>query len=389
MQRPDYPADSPRLTENTRQAVASRTSWVSAWVNIVLSAGQILMGVFAHSQGLIADGLHSLSDLIADFVVLLANKHSHKAADEDHQYGHARFENAASLALGVILLIVAAGMLWGAVGKIQNHENIARVHASALWVAVIAIVAKESLFRYMLREAKRVNSSMLIANAWHARSDAASSVVVLLGVGGNLAGFPVLDPLAALIVAFVVGRMGWSFSWDALNDLMDRALPEEDVHKIQEALRSTPGVLDVHDLRTRKMGDMALVDAHLEVAPRISVSEGHNVAVRARSAVLAHFPVLDVQIHIDPREAIASIGPELPSRDQVLDLLTSALPGLDPQQWDITLHYIDGRLNVAMQLEPAAPGVDDFAVRAFLSARLAVPVDLSVWRRELPTATEQ
>lgn len=382
MQRSDHPLESPGLTSELRQSVASRTSWVSAWVNLVLGAGQIVVGVFAHSQGLIADGLHSLSDLVADFVVLFANKHSHKAADDDHQYGHARFENAASLALGVILLVVAAGMLWGAVGKIQNHELIPKVHAIALWIAVIAIVTKESLFRYMLREAKRVNSSMLVANAWHARSDAASSVVVLVGVAGNLAGYPVLDPLAAVIVAVVVGRMGWSFSWDALNDLMDRALPLDDVHKIRQALETTPGVLDVHDLRTRKMGDQALVDAHLEVAPRISVSEGHHIAVLARQAVLAHFPVLDVQIHIDPREQTESIDPRLPAREQVLGVLASALTQLSPCDWDITLHYVDGRLSVALQLAAEGATVDEIALRTYLNTTLGVPVDLTVWRRE-------
>ena len=128
-----------------------------------------------------------------------------------------------------------------------------------------ALVAKELLFRYMLSVAKRVKSSMLVANAWHARSDAASSLVVGIGIIGNLAGYPILDPIAALIVGFMVARMGWSFGWDALHDLMDRSVDEQEVAAIRRTLGETPGVRSVHDVRTRKMGDMIVVDAHIEV----------------------------------------------------------------------------------------------------------------------------
>jgi cation diffusion facilitator family transporter len=169
-------------------------------VNLVLSTIQIVVGVLAKSQGLIADGIHSLSDLVADFVVLFANHHSQKDADEGHPYGHHRFETAASLVLGLLLLGVGVGMVWSAVVKLENPEAIAQVHVIALWVAGAALVGKELLFRYMLAVAKRVKSSMLVANAWHARSDAASSLVVGIGIAGNLAGYPILDPIAALIV---------------------------------------------------------------------------------------------------------------------------------------------------------------------------------------------
>ena len=199
-----------------RAAAASRSTWVSVGVNAVLSTTQIVVGVLAKSQGLIADGVHSLSDLVADFVVLFANQASQKEADEDHPYGHHRFETAASLALGVILLAVGVGMLGSAAIKLENPETIAEVHIIALWVALGALVAKELLFRYMLKVATRVKSSMLVANAWHARSDAASSLVVSVGIVGNLMGYPILDPIAALIVGFMVAKMGWSFGWRIL-----------------------------------------------------------------------------------------------------------------------------------------------------------------------------
>jgi cation diffusion facilitator family transporter len=287
-------------TPAERAKAASRTTWVSVMVNIVLSATQIAVGIFAKSQGLVADGIHSLSDLVADFVVLLAGHHSQKDADQDHPYGHQRFENAASLVLGLLLLGVGVGMVWSAVVKLETPDSIPTAHISALWVALAALVAKELLFRYMLQVAKLVKSSMLVANAWHARSDAASSLVVGLGLIGNLMGYPLLDPIAALIVGIMVGKMGWGFGWDALHDLMDRAVNVEEVEAIRTTLRETPGVAGVHDVRTRKMGDMVVVDAHIEVDALLTVEQGHNIAVAARAAVMRRHRVLNLMTHVDP-----------------------------------------------------------------------------------------
>ena len=287
-------------TSQQRATAAARSTWVSVWVNLVLSSIQIVVGIFAKSQGLIADGIHSLSDLVSDFVVLFAGHHSQKDADIDHPYGHHRFENAASLVLGLLLLSVGAGMVWSAVSKLETPASIATAHVSALWVAFGALAAKELLFRYMLRVAKQVKSSMLVANAWHARSDAASSLVVGLGLVGNLMGYPLLDPIAALIVGLMVGKMGWSFAWDALHDLMDRAIDEEEVQAIRQTLMETPGVAGVHDVRTRKMGDMVVADAHIEVDASLTVEEGHNIAVAARLAVMQRHRVLNLMTHVDP-----------------------------------------------------------------------------------------
>lgn len=295
--------DDTEDTEHTpqeRAAAASRSTWVSVVVNLVLSTVQIVVGVWAKSQSLIADGIHSLSDLVADFVVLFANHHSQKDADEDHPYGHQRFETAASLVLGLLLLAVGVGMVWSAVVKLENPESVPQVHSAALWVAGGALVGKELLFRYMLAVAKKVKSSMLVANAWHARSDAASSLVVGVGIAGNLAGYPILDPIAALIVGFMVGKMGWEFGWDAMHDLMDRAVDEQEVQAIRQTLLDTPGVAGVHDVRTRKMGDMVVVDAHLEVDAQITVEEGHDIAVEARQRVMQRHRVLNLMTHVDP-----------------------------------------------------------------------------------------
>ena len=296
-----HPLDDPESVDPAlRQRVARRSTMVSVVVNIVLTVAQLAAGIWAHSQALVADAIHSLSDLLSDFLVLLVNRHSHKAADDDHHYGHQRYETAASLVLGLLLTVVAVGMLWGAIDRLTHAEDIPKVQALALYVAVGTLLAKEALFRYMLAGAEKVRSSMLVANAWHARSDAASSLVVALGILGNLLGYPLLDPVAALIVGLMVMRMGLSFAWDALNDLMDRAASQDQIDRIHETLLQTPGVRGVHDLRTRKMGDLILVDAHIEVDGRLSVREGHDIALQARQRVMAKLPVLNVQTHLDP-----------------------------------------------------------------------------------------
>lgn len=287
-------------TQAARQRAAGRSTWVSVGVNLLLTGLQVLVGILAQSQGLIADGIHSLSDLVSDFLVLFVSAHSKREADASHPYGHHRFENAASLALGLILLGVGAGMLVSAVGKLQHPEAIAQVHGLALWVAAAALVAKEGLFRYMLAVARRVKSSMLVANAWHARSDAASSLVVAVGIIGNLMGYPLLDPIAALVVGVMVIRMGWSFGWDALHDLMDRGVDEAELSRIETTIRETPGVRGVHDLRSRKMGDMILLDAHLEIDARLTVAESHDIALDARRRVMTGHRVLNVMTHVDP-----------------------------------------------------------------------------------------
>jgi cation diffusion facilitator family transporter len=295
----DDPEDSLH-TPAERSAAGTRSTWVSVGVNLILTITQVLLGTLAKSQGLVADGIHSLSDLVADFVVLFAGHHAKKDVDEDHPYGHQRFETAASLVLGVLLLAVGVGMLWSAFRKLEEPGLVQQVHVLALWVSGGALIAKELLFRYMLSIAKRVKSNMLVANAWHARSDAASSLVVGIGIIGNLAGFPILDPIAALIVGFMVTKMGWGFAWDALHDLMDRSVDEKEVAAIRQTLADTPGVKNVHDLRTRKMGDMIVVDVHIEVDAQISVDVGHNIAVQARQRVLMRHRVLNLMTHVDP-----------------------------------------------------------------------------------------
>ena len=339
-----------------KHLVARKSTFVSIALNTVLMTLQIVIGVIAHSQALVADGVHSLADLVSDFVVLIANRHSGVKPDADHNYGHSRYETVASLFLGALLIAVGVGMLWRAGTRLADLQDIPAVHLSALAVAVLVLVSKEGLFRYVLREAQRVRSAMLIANAWHARSDAASSLVVALGILGSLAGVRLLDPIAAAIVGFMVARMGWTFGWDALQDLSDRALDDDAAADVRTLLMSTAGVRDVHELRTRKMGDFALVDAHILVDPLISVSEGHYIAELARARVLNDSRVLDALIHVDPEnDALARPPVNLPPREQVVAVVDAALAAQGERAAAVNIHYLSTGLDVDVTLPASAP----------------------------------
>lgn len=333
-----------------RQHAIRRSTGVSIAVNLVLSVLQLLVGWLAHSQALIADGLHTLSDLVADGVVLLASHEAGKGADDGHPYGHGRFENFASLVLGGLLLTVGIGMAWSAVGKLQQPGQIGAVHQAALYLALLALVGKELLFRYMLRVARLLKSSLLIANAWHARSDAASSLVVAVGVAGNLAGWPLFDALAALLVGLMIMRMGWQFSYAAFSDLTDRALDAATQGELRQALLQTPGVNGIHRLRSRRMGDQALLDVHLLVDPDLSVSEGHYIAERARQILLTRREVLDVLVHIDPEDddLVASCT-QLPGRE-VIEADLRPLLQLAGDNGKLSLHYLNGMLDAELRL---------------------------------------
>jgi len=298
MQSPTKKSDKENILN--KKNAAKKSTLVSVLVNIILATAQIFIGISSGSNGLVADGIHSISDLFSDFVVLFANHHGNKDADEDHHYGHQRFETAASLFLGLSLLAVGLIMLWGAGHKIIFPVATTSIHIQALWVAIAAIATKEILFRYMLKIATELRSKMLVANAWHARSDAASSLIVAIGIFGALMGYPVLDLIGALIVGLVITKMGFKFAWDSLHDLMDRAASEEENIKIYQIIKATENVVGCHDLKTRKMGDMILVDVHIEVSGDLTVREGYDIGENVRRRVTSEPSVLDIMIHIDP-----------------------------------------------------------------------------------------
>lgn len=352
----------------SRHSEGRRITWISVGVNFVLTIIQIVVGWISHSQSLIADAMHTLSDIVADGFVLYANRKGAEAADAEHPYGHGRYETAASLVLGLLLAVTGGGILLAAAERLANIDSVPPVGQAAMWAALFTLAAKELLFRYMLRIAERLRSPMLIANAWHARADALSSLVVAVGIGGALLGFPFADALAAIIVGAMIVRVGLRFGWDALQELIDTGLDAEEVEAIRSTLEATPGVIDLHELRTRRMAHQVLVDAHIQVSPRISVSEGHRIAEHARARVLgAHTEVLDVLVHIDPEcDLPALAGPNdlshsaLFGRDAAVRALGDLL-GTELDDGAVVLHYLGRRMEADVIL-PAALTTDAAAL---------------------------
>ena len=339
------------IANETRLAAGQRSTRMSILANILLGMIQVSIGVIGHSQGLLADGLHSVSDLLSDFMVLFANRHGNRLADKGHPYGHGRIETAATVILSLMLVLLGAGLLWRAIFHLQSGSMLPRVLPATLAVALFTILIKEILYRYMVRIARSVRSQLLMANAWHARSDAASSLVVALGLVGNLAGYRFFDPVAAIIVAFLIIRMGWSLGFHAFTELVDTALDEESVAAIRQTLMNTPGVHDVHELRTRRMANQALIDAHILVAPRISVSEGHFISELARHRVLAAHDALDVLVHIDPEDdTLYPASTKLPLRDELLEFINKNT-GCGLTSDDIMLHYLGGQIEIMIVID--------------------------------------
>ncbi|HEY5602345.1 MAG TPA: cation diffusion facilitator family transporter [Gammaproteobacteria bacterium] len=337
-----------------RYRETKRVTLLSAVINLFLSFITIVVGYISHSQSLIADGIHTLSDLISDGMVLIAAKHSHRVADENHPYGHGRIETVVTVALGLLLIVVAGGIAVDAVRRILEPAFLMQPGILALIVAATSIAVKEFLYHYTLRVGNKVNSRMLKANAWHHRSDAISSVIVLVGVGGTMLGFQYLDALAAIGVAAMIIKIGWGLCVQSVRELVDTALERETVESINNTIMHVDGVRQLHSLRTRRMGGEALVDVHVLVNPKLSVSEGHQIGEKVREQVVKHIDeVTDVMVHIDPEDdEMMARGDHLPLRQTIIKKLKqswSNIPEADLID-NITLHYLDGKIHVEVTL---------------------------------------
>ena len=359
-----------------RYEAGRRGTLVSIGANLVLTLAQIVIGVIGNSQALVADGMHTLSDLITDFMVLFALKFGRKAADAEHPYGHGRIETAVTMLLGAILTAVAVGITLRAGMRLGAAEAFITPAVATLWVAVVTLFAKEALFHYTMRVAVRYDSNMLRANAWHHRSDAISSLIVVVGIGGSLFGFVYLDSVAAIVVAFMVAKVGVDLTWQALRELVDTALAQEDIEAIRRTILTTGGVKALHLLRTRRVGGRALVDVHIIVDERLSVTEGHQISETVRARLMNEITrVADAMVHIDTEEDIS--GPtclDLPLRDEVLKRLERYFKDIPAARRieRVTLHYIERHIDLELLLPLAA--VADAAEAGRLVARLKAAV---------------
>lgn len=336
--------------KEVRYQVTRKVTVVGAVVNLLLAICKILFGWIAQSQALIADGLHSLSDLLSDFMVYFAASLAKQAPDADHPYGHGRFETAATHGLGLLLVLIAIGIIWDAGKRLFAPDDLLQPRVLAIYVAAISVLSKEILYHYTTSAAQKIGSEMLKANAWHHRSDAISSIVVLIGVGGTMAGLPYLDAIGAVIVGVMIAHIGWKLSWSAFQELVDTGLRKEQVDKIRQTINSIGGVKALHMLRTRKSGGEVSVDVHVLVEPWLSVSEGHMISQMVIDKLQDEFEaVVDVTVHIDPEDdEIAVPCKGLPLRNQAeneLNRLWRSIPQAKKRQ-RLLFHYLEGRIDI-------------------------------------------
>ncbi len=263
-----------------------RVTAVGAAWNLLLGIGKVIAGILGQSQALVVDGVHSFSDLVSDAVVLAAARWGSLEADHNHQYGHARIETMASALVGFLLLGVAAGFLIDAVGRLLEPERLQQPGTLALAAALASVVIKEVLFHYTRRVARSTDSRLIEANAWHHRSDAFSSIVVIFGVAGVMAGVAWLDSAAAIVVAAMVGWMGWQFVASAVVELVDTAIPERERRELERIIMAVDGVRDFRNLRTRRMGGGVVMDVTVLLDPELPLVKADTIAARVRRGLL-------------------------------------------------------------------------------------------------------
>lgn len=330
----------------------ARASYAGAAINVLQTLIKIGFGILGQSAALIADGIHSLSDLLSDLLVIIAVKLGSREADHDHPYGHRRFETIATVILGVSLIGIGGAIVWSVMERMADTDRLPVPNVLSLAVATLSILINEWLYHYTKRIAKITRSKLLLANAWHQRSDAISSLVVLIGIGAVMLGYPMADGVAAVVVALMVAKIGLNLVFESIKELVDTSLPPALVEEIRTAIHEIDGVEGIHLLRTRQMGEDALIDAHIVVDPRITVSEGHMIGDIVRDDLIKRFDdVMDVLVHVDPEDDESLQEQSRPlSRGEVQKLLNRYLADFTLVIDDFRIHYLDGQIEVEVIL---------------------------------------
>ena len=280
---------------------------VGSVVNALLTAFKIVAGVIGHSAAMVADGVHSLSDLLSDVVVLVFVRISGKGRDKNHDYGHGKFETFATLIISLMLLVVGANLMSSGIAsikKILGGESVEAPGMIALWAALLSIVSKEILYRYTAVQGRKLDSPMMVANAWHHRSDALSSVGSLLGIGGAILlgdKFVILDPLAGCVISIFIIVMAVRMSIPAIKELLDVSLPDEMEDEIERTARGVPGVVDLHELKTRREGPGIVLEGHLVLHSDISLEQAHSISKQVELALRDRFgDSTQISLHLEP-----------------------------------------------------------------------------------------
>lgn len=341
------------LTDLHARRLKTRATLIGAVLNLLLAGAKVIVGIIGNSQALVVDGIHSISDLLSDALVLFTNHTGSKAADMEHPYGHARFETATTVFIGVILIVVAGGFIFDAVTRLLEPARMLVPSWIVLIAATASVLTKEGLYHYTIRVGRLVGSKMIEANAWHHRSDAFSSLVVIGAFFGSLAGYAWLDAVAAMVVAIIIGIMGWQFVWHSTRELVDTGVEVDTLKQLAEIIDSVDGVRSHQDLRTRLMAGEVLVDVCLLVDPWISVSEGHRIGEEVRRRLIEQKNrVSEVLVHVDTHDPADSTTQLPPLRHQVLADLHAAWTDLPeaPYFSRATLHYRGQRVKVVLEL---------------------------------------
>jgi cation diffusion facilitator family transporter len=351
-----------------------RAAWAGVAVNLPLALGKIVAGWLGQSQALIADGLHSISDLLSDAALIWALGHSHRPPDAEHPFGHGRFETLATLSVAVLLMIAAAGILFDAGLRLIDPPAEAPA-AIALWAAAVSILVKEALFQYTRRIGLRTGSEMMLANAWHHRSDAISSVVALAGVAAALAGLTIADAVAAAVIALMLARIAWRFGRPAIHELVDTAPPGDLAAQVESEIRAVPGVRDVHDLRLRRSGGRLRGDAHVTFDGDLTLSEAHRLTEAARSRIRGAMPdMADILLHAEPEGHADGYGAHAaPLRPEIESAIRQELARRLPEAEliELRLDYRDDGITIDLVLSGSEPCPERIeALAAALRSRL-------------------
>jgi cation diffusion facilitator family transporter len=363
------------MAEAAEARAKRRVTWLGAAVNLPLALGKIAVGVMGQSAALVADGVHSLADLASDAAVLWALGHSARAPDREHPWGHGRFETLVTLAIAVALGLTALGIMWDAAARVLGEGPPGPPAALALAVALASLVVKEALYRVTVRVGRATGSALIVANAWHHRSDAASSVVAALGIGAAMAGWPWFDALAAAVIALMLLRIGWQQGRPAVAELVDEQATEADRAALRTQLAGSAGVAGVRHLRLRQHGAALVADASLMVDPQLTVTEGHRIAEAARAGAIAAIPRLDqLVLHVEPDGHAEGYGAEAaPLRDEIEDgiraLVAAEVPGAAVEELRLG-YFAEGLTVEILACLPPDARADQAGIERRLEARL-------------------
>jgi cation diffusion facilitator family transporter len=285
-----------------------KVTLVGGAVNVILLLFKFVAGIVGHSAAMVADAVHSLSDFVTDVIVLIFVRISGKPEDKDHEYGHAKYETLAMTIIGVALLLVAVGIVYSGLTKIiawAQGEVLKAPGLMALWAALLSVVLKEAVYHYSMVEARKLNSQAVEANAWHHRSDALSSVGTAIGIGGAIflgQRWAVLDPVASTVVGVLIIKVSVELLRNGIGDLMEHSLPEEVENEILQLAASVPGVVEPHELRTRRLGNHYAIELHILMDGNITLCEAHEKASEVEDLLRAHYgPETHIAVHVEPK----------------------------------------------------------------------------------------